>query len=226
MVQLVIKPTTNWRGGDRVDGNASVTWKHDGMNYKVSASEATFGVRGGGLSTQGVNVSVEKAGAFTFDYDVHNHSPTVTLHSSARFANKDMRLKYKHGVRKNAASMEASVDVDDKNSATVRWNLQNYERPDVKALNLRWNYKHNDTWTVEPEYDVGAEALRVAVWHKVDKDNKLKMHFDAQNLNGGAEWVRKMSDGDLKVAMKSNMNKKTFMDNMCLTCEKSWNVDV
>jgi len=225
-MKVEFKPNTTWSGGSNVDSKASVKFQRDGMNYTVSANDHTFGVHGGGISTRGVSFSVEQPGAFTMDYDVDNNSPTFTLHSSANLVGKDVKLKYKHGVQKNAASLEGAFKVDGKHSGTLRWNLQNYSHPDHKALNLKWKYKHNDKWTAEPEYDFGSDSLRMAVTHDAGDNGRLKAHMDFKTNGGGLEWNKSQSDGNMKVTMKSTMNQKCFMNDMCVGLEKTFNFDV
>jgi len=225
-MKVEFKPATSWSGGSNVDGRASVQMHRDGMNYKVSATDRTLGARGGGVSTNGLAVTIEKSGAFVLDYDVATHSPTFTLHSGVKFAGKDVGVKYKHALKKNAASLENTFKVDDKHSGTVRWNLTNFDKPNYKNATLKWKYQHDDKWMAEPEYDFGSDAFRMALTHNMDKDNKLKAHFDASSFDGGLEWNQKQSDGNMKMNVKANMRGKSLMSSLVVTAEKSINFDV
>jgi len=224
MVAIEFNPSASWRGDNNVDAKTNVNVTHGDLKFKVSANDKTFGVRGGGVSTKGLVLGLEKSGGFAFDYDVANHSPTVTMHSGARFGNRDVRLKYKHGVRQNNASMEASFSVHDKHSATVRMNLQNYDRPDLKAFNLKWKYAHDEKWTAEPEFDFGSETLHLAVTHRMNDKNSFKGSFNSGNHNAGLEWTQRQKDGNLKLKMNANMNDP--MKNPSVTLEKTMNFDV
>ncbi|QDZ19997.1 hypothetical protein HOP50_03g25150 [Chloropicon primus] len=223
-----LKPTVHvtGTGKDDVSAGVSARFDHNDLSVQVRASDA--GLRGNGSLTDGLVVSARKDGHFTFQYDVGSDSPSLTFLSNARVANKDVALKYHHDVKGKGNRLQGRVDIDDKTSATVGWNLHGFDAPDYKQFDLKLNYRHDDKWSFEPSYDFGREAFAARVNHHLDDENSLSMHYDAHSNQGSLEWTNHSigGPGALRVSATSSLSDSGLKQMPSITASKVFDLEL
>lgn len=148
-------------------------------------------------------MEASKANNFSFVYSLDSHQPALTFHSSATLANKNVGLKYKHDRGNKVDLLEGSFAVDDKNTATVGLDLHDYSKPDYRNLRVKWNYRHDDNWSFEPEYNFGNEAFSARVNHQLDADNRLSAKYDVAGNAAELEWTNR--EHGLKLSAASSI---------------------
>ena len=227
MVKIDVKPfaTLSGTGKDDVSTGVEARMDHNDLRLSVRASDAV--ARGGSL-TDGLSFQARKDGHFSFAYDVGNDAPTLTFLSSARLGDKDVHLKYTHEVKGKGNSLQGKVHVDDKNTATVGWNLHGFDAPNYKQFNVRWHYQHDDKWSVEPSYDFGTEAFAARVNHHLDDDNKLSAHYDAHANTGSLEWTNHSigGPGALKVSATSSLSDDGLKQMPTISASKVFDMEL
>ena len=228
MVKLEVRPfaTLTGTGKDDVSAGVEARFDHNDLALRVRANDS--GLRGGGSLKNGLSFSARKDGAFSFVYDVGNDSPSLTFLSSARVADKDVALKYRHEVKGKSNSLEAKVDLDDKNTATVGWNLHGFDAPNYRQLSVRWLYTHDDKWSVEPSYDFGTEAFAAKVNHNLDDDNRLSATYNAHANTGSLEWTNNSigGPGALKVSATSSLSDEGLKSMPTISASKVFDLEL
>ena len=98
----------------------------------------------------------------------------------------------------------------------------------ARPLRLKGRYRHDDKWTVEPEYNLGNESFGIAVHHQLDSDNRLKAHFDQHSNVGTLEWNSSslLSSGDTKVKVRSQMTSDALKSMPTISVEHQLTTDV
>merc|ERR1712224_364540 len=160
MVKFEVKPfaALNGTNKDDISTGLEARFDHNDLSLKVRADDS--GLRGGnGGLRNGLVLSARKEGHFTFAYDMGRDAPALTFLSNARLGDRDVALKYTHELKGKNNHLQGRVEIDDKNTATIGWNLHGFDAPDYRQLNVRWNYRHDDKWSFEPSYDFGREAF-------------------------------------------------------------------
>ena len=208
MVNFSLRPTVSLHGTNKDDVSAGVeaNFTHNDLNLKVRADDS--GLRGNGGLKNGLVLSARKEGAFTFNYDVGGDAPRFTFLSSAQLGSKNVDLKYTHELKGKANHLQGRVEIDDKNTATVGWNLHGFNAPDYRQFNVRWNYRHDDKWSFEPSYDFGTEAFAAKVNHNLDDENTVSARYDAHANTGSLEWRNHSlgGPGELRVSATSSLS--------------------
>jgi len=135
---------------------------------------------------------------------------------------------YRNALKNNASSLEAKVSVDDNNSASLTYDLSNYDRPNHRACAVKWTYTSGD-FEVSPAYNLGTESLSLAGTYQLDDDNKLKVAYDLNSNLGSLEWTNSSGaggGGDLKVTAKANLaDSETAKQMPTMLIEKTWTID-
>jgi len=180
-----------------------------------------------GLTTDGLLVGL-KNDRFELNYDVSGHAPSLKLNTHVTLNDKRVDLVYRNALKANASSLEAIVSVDDNNSASLTYDLSNYDRPNHRACAVKWTYTSGDL-EISPAYNLGSESLSVSGTYQVDDDNKLKLTYDMNTSNGTLEWTNTSGSGgggDLKVTAKANLaDSNTAKQMPTMVIEKTWTID-
>jgi len=208
MVKFEVKPfaALNGTNKDDISTGLEARFDHNDLSLKVRADDS--GLRGGnGGLRNGLVLSARKEGHFTFAYDMGRDAPALTFLSNARLGDRDVALKYTHELKGKNNHLQGRVEIDDKNTATIGWNLHGFDAPDYRQLNVRWNYRHDDKWSFEPSYDFGREAFAAKVNHHLDDDNHLSARYDAHANTGSLEWTNHSigGPGALRVSATSSL---------------------
>lgn len=221
MVKFEVKPFATLSGTDKDDIKTGVEarFKHNDMVLKVRTDDSAL--RGGG-ACDGLVLSAKKAGAFEFVYDVGTHGTALTFHSSAMVGDKDVGLKY---MGKDSV-LEGTVSLDDKNTATIGWNIGG--KPDYKQMNLKWHYRHDDKWAVEPSYDFGKEAFAAKVIHTLDDENRITAKYDASANTGNLMWSNTSIGGPglLRVSAESSLSDDGLKSMPVFRAEKVFDIEL
>ena len=180
-----------------------------------------------GLTTDGLLVGL-KNDRFELNYDVSGHAPSLKLNTHVTLNDKRVDLVYRNALKANASSLEAIVSVDDNNSASLTYDLSNYDRPNHRACAVKWTYTSGDL-EISPAYNLGSESLSLSGTYQVDDDNKLKLTYDMNTSNGTLEWTNTSGSGgggDLKVTAKANLaDSNTAKQMPTMVIEKTWTID-
>lgn len=225
MVKFEVRPFATLKGTDKDDIRTGVEarFNHNDLHLKVRADDSSL--RGDG---NGIVLSASRRDNFEFVYDVGNNGPAFTFHSRANISDKDVALKYRNEVKGKEHYLEGTVQLDDKNTATVGWNLHGYEQPNYNQLNVKWSYRHDDKWTVEPSYCFGREAFAAKVIHQLDGENQLAATYDAHANTGELEWTNSNigGPGQLKVSAVSSLSEDGLKSMPTIKAEKTFDLDL
>merc|ERR1711977_395472 len=137
-------------------------------------------------------------------------------------------MKYKHSIKGKDNSLQGKVEIDDKNTATIGWNLAGFDKPDYKQFNLRWNYRHDDNWSVEPSYDFGTEAFAAKINHHMDDDNQISATYSASDNTGTLEWTNHTMGGPgaLKVSATTSLSEEGMKQMPTVHVSKVFDMDL
>eukprot|EP00246_Nothoceros_aenigmaticus_P014325 TRINITY_DN5377_c0_g1_i2.p2 TRINITY_DN5377_c0_g1~~TRINITY_DN5377_c0_g1_i2.p2 ORF type:complete len:189 (-),score=34.48 TRINITY_DN5377_c0_g1_i2:132-698(-) len=161
------------------------------LKLKASVSDSTFA---NGVSLTGAGLGVEKPGAFLIDYDLPSNVGRVQFMSSAKVADKNLKLTYIHAHKANAAILETSVVWDPKNKITGEYSFRD------QRGKLKYSYVRDGNTTLEPGYDFAADSWYFSVSQKLSEEDTLKATYDAGSQNIGIEWTKASKEvGSFKV---------------------------
>lgn len=222
-VSFDVKPALVIKPDNSVGGTVKLTTQKWGNEFSATLSDAMVK---DGISTNGLRLGV-KARNMELEYGVADHSPKLIFRSGLSVSDKDVKIKYTHAV-KGGASLEASVAVDDDNSATLTYDLSDYNGPDHRKLVVKWSHTQKD-FVIEPSFNFATESLSAAVTYRVDDENKLKANYDAKTNVGTLEWTNTgglVGDGDLKITARSALDADSVKKVPTLMMEKTWSLDV
>ena len=157
-----------------------------------------------------------------------NHAPKLRLNTHVTVNDKRIDLVYRNALKSNASSLEAKIGIDDNNTASLTYDLSNFEKPNHRSCAVEWTYTSGD-FEISPAYDLGTESLSVSGTYQVDDDNKLKATYDMNSNLGSLEWTNSSGaggGGDLKVTAKANLADSTSAKQMpTMLIEKTWTID-
>lgn len=211
----------------------------DGLNMGVSMSDASLGARGGSPSLQDVFFRLSSGGnkdarmasgnGFSVEYDAKNQSPRVELNSSMTVASKTVRMRYRHGLRKNSSALRCDVDIDDKTRLSVNY------RPDANDFNLgnianesdlNLRYELDDKTVIEPGASLRNKSFNLKVTRQLTDDNSMAVRFDSHTQEGVLELTQRMNDGDIKVTCSGNVSADGMKRMPRIQVQKEWSLDL
>lgn len=180
-----------------------------------------------GLTTDGLVVGL-KNGRFEVNYDVSAHAPSLKLNTHVTLNEKRIDLVYRNALKANSSSLEAKVSVDDNNSASLTYDLSNFDKPNHRSCAVKWTYTSGDL-ELSPAYNLGTESLSISGKYQVDDDNSLKLDYDMNSSNATLEWTNTSGSGgggDLRVTAKTNLADSNSAKQMpTMVIEKTWTID-
>ena len=180
-----------------------------------------------GLTADGLVVGL-KNDRFELNYDVAGHAPSLKLNTHVNLNEKRVDLVYRNALKANASSLEAIISVDDNNTASLTYDLSNFDKPNHRSCAVKWTYSSGD-FEIAPAYNLGTESLSVSGTYQVDDDNKLKVGYDMNTSHGTLEWTNTSGSGgggDLKVTAKANLADSDSAKQMpTMLIEKTWTID-
>lgn len=211
----------------------------DALSMGVSVSDASMGARGGSPSLRDVFLRLSSGGSkdarmasgngFCIEYDAANESPRVELNSSMMVASKTVRMRYRHGLRKNSAALRCDVDIDDKTRLSVNY------RPDANNFDLRnihnesdvqLRYELDDKTVIEPGASLRNKSFNMKVTRQLTDDNSMSLRFDSHTQDGVLELTQRMSDGDVKVTCSGNVSAGGAKRMPRIQVQKEWSLDL
>lgn len=221
MVSFDVKPSLRLSGPidnpTKVDASVTVSTKHKDLDVSLKVTDRAVK---DGLKKQGISLTVERKKNFKLEYDVGLDAPTVTLETSATVSDKNVGIKYKHAAKTGAASVEASVDVIDKHSATVVYNLNGFTL-DHRRATLKWKYEHDSNLTIEPSFDFNSEKVNASATYKIDRDNKVKATYD-QASNGVAVEVTHTGIKDTEIKLNASTGIDKIDPRIAVTADRTF----
>lgn len=150
------------------------------------------------------------------------------MNSHVNVRDKRIDLIYRNALKSNTSSLEAKLALDDNNTAGLIYNLSGYEKPDHKAVTLKYTYCQGDL-EVSPMYNLGTETLSISGIYTVDAENKLEAQYDMNSNMGTLLWTNSSGTGgggDLKITARANLADANSAKQMpTLLIEKTWSVD-
>eukprot|EP00890_Picochlorum_soloecismus_P004763 jgi/Picsp_1/5288/NSC_02650-R1_oep24_pea ame: full=outer envelope pore protein chloroplastic ame: full=chloroplastic outer envelope pore protein of 24 kda len=211
-------------GAQDVSAACNVRFNHNDNEINVRLADTMVK---DGLTTDGLVLGV-KNDRFELSYDVANHAPALRLNTHVDINEKRVDLVYRNALKQNASSIEAKVGVDDNNTASLTYDLSNFDRPNHRSCSVKWTYTSGD-FEVSPAYNLGTESLSLSGVYQVDDDNKLKVSYDMNTNLGSLEWTNSAGaggGGDLKVTAKANLSDSDSAKQMpTMLIEKTWSID-
>ncbi|KAL9274469.1 Outer envelope pore protein 24, chloroplastic-like protein, partial [Drosera capensis] len=133
----------------------------DGLNFSASVTDFSFS---NGPSLNGLLLSLQKPGSFTFNFDLPK---------------KDF------SVGENRTAVEGTLVFDPENKVSASHTLGQ-----GRNGRLKYSYVHGGVTTVEPSYDLGKNAWDFAVARKVSENDVVRASYQTGNKNLGLEWSR------------------------------------
>jgi len=126
------------------------------------------------------------------------------------------------------ASIEASLAVDDNNTAGLAYDLTAFSKPDHRSATLMWTHRAGDI-EVTPSYNLGTESAALRASYRVDAENALRVGY-CMNTNAGIlSWTNTSGAGGggaLRVSARANLADADSAKQMpTLLIEKTWAVD-
>ncbi|WOK99701.1 G-box-binding factor 1-like [Canna indica] len=158
------------------------------VRVKASMTDATF-VRG--LSLNGLALSLEKPGAFIFDYNVPTKDVRFQFMNSVRLMEKTVNLTYTHARGDNRTAIDGSMVLDPANKVSV-----SYTVGEPGACKVKYVYAHGELLrtVLEPCYDVSKNSWDFAITRKFEGGDSLKATYHTTTKNLGLEWNRNTKD--------------------------------
>jgi hypothetical protein len=120
------------------------------------------------------------------------------------------------------------VAVDDSNTATVVYDLSNFDKPTHKACTLKWTHRNGDL-SVTPAFNLGSESLSLDASYAVDAENSVRARYDMNSNMGELRWTNSSGaggGGDLCVTARANLADSASAKQMpTMLVEKTWSVE-
>jgi len=224
MVSFNVKPAVRVHGpiDNPTQYEASVTASTTHKDLDLSVKVTDKAVRDG-LKKDGITFTVEKKKAFKIEYELRDDRPTFTFDSSANVSDKTVKLKYKASPKAGgASSLEASVALDDKHTATATYTTTNFSLSH-RNVNLKWSYAHNDDLTIEPEFNLGTEKAVVTATYKLDKDSKVKATYTQASDDVAVSYTNTAIAGERsEVVAKVHTNINDIAPRVSLAVERTF----
>jgi hypothetical protein len=217
-------PTLTLSQNQDVSAAVAISWQSGDNTIKVTLADTMVQ---NGVSTDGLKLNL-KNDRFEVGYDVSNHSPCLKLNTHLTLQDKRIDLVYRNAVKAGSSSLEAKVAVDDNNSATLTYDLSNFNQPSHRDCSVKWTYKSGDL-ELSPSYNLGSESLSVSGSYQVDVDNRLKLNYDLNSSDASLEWTNTSGSGgggDLVVTASTNLADSNSAKQMpTIKLEKTWTID-
>lgn len=219
-----MRPQLSIDSDNNIKARCNFQFEHKDNTIDINVADSQFK---NGYSNEGLRVGLKNR-TFELLYDIGAEAPTFSLKSAVNVRDKTINVKYVHAVKKNAAHLETTMQVDDNNIAKLNYDLSNFDKFDHKAIVFKWSYRRDDI-TVEPSFNMANESLACTAWYTVDDDNKLKAHYDLHTQHGWVQWVNNGAlggGGELKVTARANLENKDSAKQMpTILVEKTWTID-
>jgi len=215
---FMLKPNATFNSANDYAVRLEAAHTMDDLTFKVSASDATFGNRGGkGVSTKDVVMSVEKADNWAVTYDVANNAPAVTFETGFTVKGTAVSMEYNHDVASGDCSLKGEMDVNDKFRVTaVHSTSQGMFSWGQNSWDVSARYEHDDNTAVTPSFNLGTQAMHLSVEHKLDSSNRVRVDVNSKSKDGELMWIQdndtkrasgtgKMSSNGMMVKMTGNL---------------------
>jgi len=180
-----------------------------------------------GITTDGLKLNL-KNDRFEVGYDVSSNSPCLKLNTHVTLNDRRIDLVYRNALKAGSSSLEAKIGVDDNNSASLTYDLSNFNAPSHRDCAVKWTYSSGDL-EVSPAYNLGSESLSISGTYQVDGDNKLKVNYDLNSSDASVEWTNTSGSGgggDLVVTATTNLADTNSAKQMpTIRLEKTWTID-
>lgn len=168
-------------------------------------------------------------GSRILSHDQANHAPSLRLNSHVNVRDKRVNLIYRNAIKANASSLEATFALDDNNTAGLVYDLSGFDKPNHKAVTLKYTYRQGDL-EVTPMYNMGTETASLTGTYTIDAENKLEVGYDMNSNMGSLCWTNSSGTGgggDIRVTARANLADSNAAKQMpTMLIEKTWSVDV
>eukprot|EP00889_Picochlorum_renovo_P001513 jgi/Picre1/28543/NNA_003945.t1 len=199
-----VKPVLTVGGTSAQDVSAACNLRFNHNDNEINVRLADTMVKDG-LTADGLVVGL-KNDRFELNYDVAGHAPSLKLNTHVNLNEKRVDLVYRNALKANASSLEAIIAVDDNNTASLTYDLSNFDKPNHRSCAVKWTYTSGD-FEIAPAYNLGTGACP----------------------HGTLEWTNTSGSGgggDLKVTAKANLADSDSAKQMpTMLIEKTWTID-
>jgi hypothetical protein len=224
MPSFDVSPTLTLSSSQDVSAAVNVSWAHGDNTIKVTLADSMVQ---NGVSTDGLKLKLSND-RFEVGYDVSNNAPCLKLNTHVTLQDKRVDLVYRNAIKAGSSSLEAKVSVDDNNSASLTYDLSNFNAPSHRDCSVKWTYTSGDL-ELSPAYNLGSESLSVGAKYSVDADNSLKINYDLNSSDASLEWTNTAAaggGGDLVVTATTNLADSNAAKQMpTIKLEKTWTID-
>lgn len=116
--------------------------------------------------------------------------------NSFKVLNKPVNLSYAHARAYNLTALGGTLELDSSNRLSGKYD---FGSGDSK---IKYAYSHKGLTKVEPGYNFGKNAWKVAVWHKLDGGDVVKASYKSDKKVLGVHFVKNSGDGSFKVCTR------------------------
>ncbi|WOL13048.1 outer envelope pore protein 24, chloroplastic [Canna indica] len=203
---------------DKSSAVATLSTQAGDARIKASITDATFA---SGPSLDGLVLSIEKPGAFIFDYTVPKKDVRFQFMNSFKVVDKTLNLTYTHARAANRTTVDGSLVFNPTNkvSASHVFGSGNCK--------VKYWYAHGELrrTVLEPSYDVANNAWDFAMTRKFEGGDSLKATYQATTKNLGLEWNRDSKEnGTFKVSASFNLAEEQKYPKLMI--ESTWNCEI
>lgn len=223
-MKLTVRPDVRLDGDGSPQGGLTAFMDHGDMRLSARATDETLKDAG---SLKGLTLRAEKAGAFRMTYDMGSDAPSFRFHNTCEINDKTVSMRFRHvHSDKGRTDVEMGAAVNDDNRLTVRYNLTNHDKPDLKNCSVKWRYTKDDL-SVEPGWDFGTEAAFGELKYRLDDENRLSARMNMHNNVASLAWTNTSGlggGGDTRII--ATMNMDDGLGKMpTIQAHKYWDVD-
>lgn len=106
---------------------------------------------------------------------------------------KPVHLRYSHARAHNYTALEGKLELNSDNAVSSRYD---FGSGDSK---IKYTYSHKGLTTVEPGYNFGSKAWKLAVSQKFNAGDVVKASYKSDKKVLGVDFVKNSGDGSFKV---------------------------
>jgi len=224
-MKITVVPHLRLDDKQQATGGVKASADHGNATYSVAVTDA--GVRGGDV-LDGLRLGL-KSGGLEAIYEPNNGHHLFRTNHTLSVRDKAVNVKITDIARgERATYINASVAVDDNNSAKIIYKCNPGNKLDHKNAILGWTYTKDDI-ELEPRFNLGTESLSAGVTWKVDGENKLRAVVDMGTNEGALTWTNSGSlggGGETKLTARMKLDKDSMQQMPTLLLTKNWDLDM
>ncbi|KAK1357556.1 Outer envelope pore protein 24, chloroplastic [Heracleum sosnowskyi] len=196
---------------------AAGTLAFDNSDLNLTAAVAdTSTLLSGGVSLQ--SIALEKPNSFSINYNVPERDVRFQFIKSCNVLKKPVQLRYLHARAPNYTSIGSKFELDSANTVSSKYD---FGAGDSK---IKYSYSHKGLTMVEPGYNFGTKAWKLAVSHKFNGDDVVKASYKSDQKVLGVDIVKNSGDQSFKVSASLNLAEKLTFPTV--HAQSTWNFNI